>query len=119
MNDAVFDTLAAVALMCSGHFHGSFTGGAYNMVPAEGEWEAGFERCALVLKELDAEKARRAEAQKVEAADHDKARLANGLAAIQGKSFAPEPAPPPPKSQFGCINFINTGGNESTAVSEQ
>jgi hypothetical protein len=106
MTDAVFNTLAAVALMCSGHFYGSLT---MQMQPLEGKYEAGFERCAVVLKDLDAEKARRAEAQKVEQNDHDKAQLANGLAALQGKSFAPEAAPVPPKSPSlgGCINWAD------------
>jgi hypothetical protein len=104
MTDAVFNTLAAVALMCSGHFHGSLT---MQMQPLEGKYEAGFERCVIVLAALDAEKVRRAEAQKVEENDHDKARLANGLAALQGKSFEPEAAPPPAKSPYGCTLLTN------------
>lgn len=109
MNDALFHTLAAVALMCQGHFHGSFSG--YDMRPLEGAWEPGFEHCALVIVQLDLAKDQRAKAEKAEADTHDKARLENALNAIRGKDFAPEAEPEPPKNSLGGLggcSWINT-----------
>lgn len=87
MNDSVFNTLAAVALMCYGHFHGSFSS---ELMPLDGSYDSGFEQCAVIIKELEAERARRAKAAAAKQADADRARVANAVAALLGRPFKPE-----------------------------
>jgi hypothetical protein len=105
MTDAIFNTLAAVAVMCSGHFQGVLGIDGLMPDPDRGTFAAGFEQCGTVIKELTAEKQRRAAEQADEKVSQDKARLANGLAALKGKSFAPEAAPIPPKSALNCYSL--------------
>lgn len=90
MNDSVFNTLAAVALMCSSHFHGLFSN---EPTLTGGKYDAGFEQCATISRELETERARRANVAAAVKAEADKARLENALAAVQGKSFTPEERP--------------------------
>lgn len=106
MNDSVFNTLAAVAMMCYGHFHGSFSN---DLVPLNGTYDAGFEQCAVISKELEAERARRAKAATAVKAEADKARVANAMAALLGRPFAPEPAPGPPQPGSLCQSVLEPG----------
>lgn len=107
MNDAVFNTLLAVAQMCMGHFQSISTGtnGHGNETVV---WTVGFEQCAAVRKAVEAETNRRADAAVSEAHRRDLGRLQNALEALGGKKFTPEPAPPPPKPMGGC-GLIYTG----------
>lgn len=88
MNDSVFNTITVVALMCTGHFHGLLSN---DLMPDKGTWDAGFEQCAVVIKELGAERARRDREAAAKKVDADKARVANAVAALRGKAFKAEP----------------------------
>lgn len=83
MEEALFNTLAAVALMCSGHAQ------SLN----DTKWEAGFEQCAVVVKRLDEEKARRAVEKASLKTAQERERLANALKGLSGRQFTPEDAP--------------------------
>jgi hypothetical protein len=106
MNDAVFNTLAAVVLMCSNHFHGVLN-------PPDrvsSGYDPGFEQCAVISKELEAERARRAKEHAEKLAEADKARVANAMAALHGKPFKEEAVPPVLNSSGSpwCSNLILT-----------
>lgn len=90
MNDSIFNTITAVALMCTGHFHGLLSN---DLMPDKGTWDAGFEQCAVVIKALAAEQTRRDEVKAAKRVSDDKARVVNALAALHGKLFTPEPSP--------------------------
>jgi len=103
MSDTVFNTLMAVALMCGQHMSGGTLSDDFIPDPGHATWEAGFERCEKVVTAVAMERMRREalEAQKKDA--DEKARLANAIAAIDGRKFTPEPAPKPLVNRYSCI----------------
>ena len=105
MDDLAFHTLAAVALMCSHHFHGSWD---MQMHPIEGHYDPGFEQCATVQKSLDDEKVRRAGAKAADDLKREKDRLTNALKAIKGEPFEFEEDPPEPKPQWTSCTMPTT-----------
>lgn len=118
MNEEVFNTLAAVALMCSVHFHSAFTmsgpiqldqNGRYDS-RSDGKYDPGFEQCSIVVKAHDAEVDRRAKVVAEKELASDKARVANAIAALHGKNFTPERAPVVP-------NLLQTNSCVVPAVS--
>lgn len=106
MSDEVFNTLLAVVLMCHSHYADKFTG---NMTAFQEKWETGFEQCATIQKEVDVENVRRDMLKEAKRIQQDKERLANALAALKGKKFTPEAAPPVQKPLFSnsCIEPAN------------
>lgn len=97
MTDLVFNTLLAIAAMCNQH--------ASSLFPLGGptHYEKGFEQCVVIQREVSKEQERRLDAENAAQNAKDRARLANALAALHGKKFTPESAPPPMPETFGCI----------------
>jgi hypothetical protein len=105
MNDAVFNTILSVAMMCSNHVvNGGISGGSDGF--PEGPYQPGFEPCVTVVEMVRTESKKRAAAKAAEAERQSKERLANAIAALQGKDFNPESAPAPPKSPWGNCTIV-------------
>ena len=103
MKDDIFNTLLAVAVMCMGHYHGTLDGRTLEPVAGDTSWDKGFENCAVVLKRRDAERERRSIEATANQQKVDKARVANAIAALDGRKFEAEPAPPEPRRSNTCI----------------
>lgn len=93
MTDDVFNTIAAVALMCGSHI---VSGGTLdnNMVPLSARYQPGFEACTAVVAAYRYETEERKDKAAKEQEEREKARVLNALAALRGKKFTPEAAPP-------------------------
>lgn len=95
MTDDIFNTLAAVMIMCGSHHH---------LVGHDMAYEAGFEKCSVINAAYEAEMHRRLAEERKEIARHDKDRIENVLNALEGKAFHPEPPPAPLFIQSGCMS---------------
>ena len=101
MNDVLLNTLLATLVMCQQHF-----------VAADGDmhvtrFQPGFEKCSKVQAAVEAEQQRRSAAEKQAKEAVDKALLANGLDALDGKKFEPKGAPKPQQSLWNsdCCSY--------------
>jgi hypothetical protein len=108
MNDALFDTLAAVAMMCSSYIHQSTVLDNHGLPIPGTTFEKGFEDCPAVIKRYEDEIERRAADAAKAKVEADKQRLQNALVGSHGGHFEPEAAPPAPKIPFGGCSYINT-----------
>ena len=108
MTDDVFNTIAAVALMCGSHL---VSGGALdnNMIPLSANYQPGFESCTTIVAAYRSETKAREEKTAKEQEEREKARVLNALAALRGKKFRPEAAPPKPSSALWNSYIIPSG----------
>ena len=111
MNDDVFNTVAAVALMCGSHL---MSGGTLdnNFIPISGTYKPGFEKCAAIVAIYRAETQKREKQAAKQEEDREKARVANALAALHGEKFTPETALP--KLMTPCSNWVIPAGTFGT-----
>jgi hypothetical protein len=94
MNEAIFNTLAAVALMCGQHIQPGKGSMDLDFIPNPGsQYQAGFEDCRIIVARLRAETEKRVKEAQAKQLAEDAARVRNALAAVQGGPFKPEPAP--------------------------
>lgn len=109
MNDAVFNTLMSVALMCGQHLMG---GGSLDgdMLPNGGLFNPGFEKCIDIVTSYRTERTRRAQAQVDKNLQDDKNRVANAVAALKGKEFKPEAPTTLPRPLWGSSCTVPTIG---------
>jgi hypothetical protein len=110
MNDALFDTLAAVAMMCSSYIHQSAIVDNRGLPTPGTTFEKGFEDCPAIIKRYEEETERRAAEAAKAKVEADKLRLQNALVGSRGGHFEPEPAPVQRQPSWGisCLNNVLT-----------
>lgn len=110
MTDVIFNTLLAVQFMCTAHHYITWQG---TNVPvpsnvAEAKYQKGFEDCLAIDKAIEGERVRRDLLLAAKYLAADKARLANAIAAMNGKPFKPEAPVESLMLKGGCISPVAT-----------